>query len=189
MMKNARYILSKTINPQLRGGQFSKGEREREKRNEVCSVNLQFRFRGSPLCKWIMVLQRLAGFLGRRRRGRVRRLLLPKGSSLTARRRVRWESYGSAGEIEANWRAQPGFEVAGASRASNAEQWELSSISLGSTPLSSHFHLHLPSRPFVYARPFLDTRSSIQGYLTLCWLGRFRRGNNRAGYPALWKLS
>lgn len=119
-----------------------------------------------------MVLQRSAGFLERR----ICTLLLPKGSSLTARRRVRWESYGSE-EIEANWRAQRGFEVASASRASNAEQWELSSISLGSTPLSLHFLPLLPSssslpppRPFVYvmsirpstrAHPYKDIWCSV----------------------------
>lgn len=155
-------------------------EEMREKGKEVRGASLQFRFHGSLLCKWIMVLQRLAGF------PRIAStLLLPKGSSLTARRRVRWESYGS-GEIEANWRAQHGFEVAGASRASNAEQWELSSISLGlNPPFLALPSLYPPrSSPFrLYAHPSLDTRSSIQGYLTLCWLGRFRRGNNRAGYP------
>lgn len=109
-----------------------------------------------------MVLQRSAGFLERR----ICTLLLPKGSSLTARRRVRWESYGSE-EIEANWRAQRGFEVASASRASNAEQWELSSISLGSTPLSSHFLPLLPSSsslPLLPAHSFMPIRPSTRAH-------------------------
>lgn len=134
----------------------------REKGKEV-RANLQFRSRGSLLCKWIMVLQRLAGLLGRL----VCTLLLPKGSSLTARRRVRWESYGS-GEIEANWRAQHGFEVAGASRASNAEQWELSSISLwfdspflALPPSPLPAPSFMPIRPSTRAHPYKDTWRSV----------------------------
>lgn len=85
-------------------------------------------------------------------------LLLPKGSSLTARHRVRWESYDSrkregGGGSEANGRTRCGFEVVGASRASSAEQRELSSISLRSLfSLSIRLCPSIPWHAYIYTR-------------------------------------
>lgn len=177
-------ISSKTINPQpdkqrvvLEG---------KEKRNEMRGVNLQFRFRGSPLCKWIMVLQRLAGFLG---------WWVRTGYVATAEGQfINCQTPGSMRELRL------GRDRGELARATCALKWReprgRPTRNNGNYLLFRSVRLPFPRtsflssrRPFVYAHPSLDTRSSIQGYLTLCWLGRFRRGNNRAGYPTLWKLS
>lgn len=80
----------------------------------------------------------------------------------------------------------PGFDERATARERGERLWSggrLAGVQRVTTRIIFYFSLfacalHPAS---AYAHPSLNARASIQGYLTLRWLGRFKRGNNRAG--------